>query len=64
MESAACLDVFVAKKLCVASRVSEGKELLSAMASMLFGLMHSLEGRLAEDPAPYVTGREKENEEE
>jgi four helix bundle protein len=57
MESAACLDVFVAKKLCSRSRIEPGKEMLGAMAAMLVGLMHSLEGRLEEDSVPYVTDK-------
>lgn len=64
MECAACLDVFVAKRLCEMERVSEGKELLGGMASMLVGLMHSLEGRIAEDPFPYGGKGERENEDE
>jgi hypothetical protein len=63
MECAACLDVFVAKRLCEPWRIVAGKEMLSAVAAMLVGLMHSLEGRLSEDPAEYLAG-EKENEEE
>jgi len=38
--------------------------MLSATASMLIGLLHSLEGRLSEDPPAYFASGEKENEEE
>jgi len=64
MECAACLDVFVAKRLCTPDRIISGKEMLSATASMLIGLLHSLEGRLSEDPPAYFASGEKENEEE
>lgn len=64
MECSACLDVFVAKRLCDSVRVGEGKEMLASVAAMLVGLMHSIEGRLSEDPAAYFSSREKENEEE
>jgi len=62
MESAACLDVFVAKNLCEAVRIAEGRRLLFEVASMLGGLMRSLEERIAEGPPAY--GGEKEQEQE
>jgi four helix bundle protein len=62
MECAACLDVFVAKRLCEGERVAEGKELLAGMASMLVGLMHSLDGRIAEESLLYKGENEDEDE--
>ena len=41
LESAACLDVLVAKKILAAPQITEGKEALLAIVSMLVGLIRA-----------------------
>jgi four helix bundle protein len=42
VESAACLDVSVARKLCTAELIADGKEQLQTIVSMLMGLLDRL----------------------
>ena len=60
LESAACLDVLVAKGKCAADQVHEGKALLREIASMLIGLIKSLSpDRLGEEPLQYRVGEQE-----
>ena len=61
LESAACLDVLVAKKLLEEKGVRAGKEQLLEIVSMLMGLINSLSARIQED-APSYLGSEQEHE--
>lgn len=54
LESAACLDVAVAKKMLTASGAASGKEMLSHVVSMLVGLIKSNSAtRVHEEQAAY-----------
>ena len=65
LESAACLDVLVAKKACTADQVQQGKTLLREVVSLLIGLIKSLSpDRLGEQPLPYRTSAGEEQEQE
>lgn len=61
MEAAACLDVLVAKELTIQERITDGKEMLLDIVSMLVGMLNSLENRMAEDSPSYEN---EENEKE
>jgi four helix bundle protein len=64
-ECAACLDALVAKGLCGAERVMEGKGLLVRIASMLTRLVERAQGsEFHEDRADYGVEHEDENEHE
>ncbi len=65
LESAACLDVLVAKRACTAGQVQKGKLLLHEVVSLLIGLIRGLSpDRLGEEPLPYggLEGQEQEQE--
>ena len=65
LESAACLDVLVAKRACTADQVQKGKILLHEIVSLLIGLIKSLSpDRLGEEPLPYRTSEGQEQEQE
>ncbi len=54
LESAACLDVLVAKGRCTVEQIEHGKRLLHETVSLLVGLTKSVApGRLGEDAPPY-----------
>jgi len=53
VECAACLDVFVAKRLVGMERVWPGKELLYDIVRMLSGLIASIETHVREEEAEY-----------
>lgn len=54
LECAACLDVLVSKKILTTERVIPGKELLSPIVAMLFGLIKSMSAdRVYEEPPEY-----------
>lgn len=53
LESAACLDVLVVKRLLDASRAAEGKEILVGIVSMLVGLLETFGGLVHEDSVGY-----------
>jgi four helix bundle protein len=61
LECAACLDVFVAKKLLDESVVQPGKNQLLEIVSMLMGLISSLSTRVQEDDSNLM-GLEQEQE--
>jgi four helix bundle protein len=54
LESAACLDVLVAKRLVEESTIRPGKEQLLEVVSMLIGLTNSLIARVQEDAPSYA----------
>ena len=62
LESAACLDVLVAKGKSTPDQVQPGKALLHEIVSLLIGLIKSLSpDRLGEDPLPYRTSERLES---
>ncbi len=55
LESAACLDVLVAKGKCGPEQIKPGKEILVEIVALLIGLTRSISPeRLREEPTPYV----------
>jgi four helix bundle protein len=63
LESAACLDVLVARKKLSAEEINPGKELLVGVVSMVAGLIAHFGGNVQEDQAPYGSGLvENEND--
>ena len=63
LESAACLDLFVARRCCEQDAVTKGKLILEEIVKMLFAMLDQLGCRIAED-APEFGEREEEEEEE
>ena len=61
LESAACLDVLVARKAKAQTEVQEGKRPLEEIVSMLYALLNRFDFRLAEDSPGY--GDEDEDDE-
>lgn len=53
LESAACLDLFVARRCCDASAIVEGKAMLEEIVKMLFKMLDHLGCRVAEDCFEY-----------
>jgi len=64
LESAACLDLFVARQCCENAAIVEGKALLEEIVRMLFKLLDNLGCRVADDWSQYGIEIEKEKEEE
>jgi four helix bundle protein len=66
MESAACLDALVAKKICSGQRVEGGKALLARIVSMLSKLVErsSPSGQVHEEQESYEVEDENEDENE
>jgi four helix bundle protein len=63
LESSACLDVMVAKRLVSAGEVQTGKTLLVKIVSMLFGLIRAnSDVRIFEEPTSYRIEQEQEQE--
>ncbi len=65
LESAACLDVLIARKLTAADSVTQAKEQLSRIVQMLMGMLRRFSERpefLREDAAEYEIEREREHE--
>ncbi len=61
LESAACLDLFVARKCCDADAITKGKLMLEEVVKMLFAMLDQLGCRIAED-APIYGERAEEEE--
>ena len=63
LESAACLDVMVAKRFVSAAEIQTGKEMLVKIVSMLFGLIRAnSDVRAFEEQASYrVAEKAKKN---
>ena len=59
LESAACLDVLLAKKQITEPETVEGKTILARIVSMLVGLIKSTSpSRVYEEPGEYRTGND------
>jgi four helix bundle protein len=63
LESAACLDLFVARGCCGVQAIVEGKSLLEEIVKMLFAMLDQLGCRLAEDRPIYGEMAEEKGEE-
>ena len=60
LESAACLDVMVAKRFVTAWEIQTGKAMLAKIVSMLFGLIRAnSDVRVFEEPEVYGADKEK-----
>jgi four helix bundle protein len=58
LESAACLDVMVAKRFVSAAEIQSGKEMLVKIVSMLFGLIRAnSDVRVFEEAPSYTVGK-------
>src|SRR6478672_2259434 len=64
LESAACLDLFVARRCCEPRAIVEGKALLEKIVRMLFKLLDTLGCRIAEALTEYCVEIEEKEEEE
>ena len=64
LESAACLDLFVARQCCEAEAITQGKALLEEIVKMLFRMLDQLGCRIAEDASAYGGRAEEAVEEE
>ncbi len=63
LESAACLDVLVARNQLSTTELADGKTILLGVVSLVAGLIARFSGELREDSAEYGSGLvEKENE--
>jgi hypothetical protein len=62
LESAACLDLLVARRCCSEDAIVKGKSILEEIVKMLFTMLDQLGCRLAEDSSGY--GEEADKEEE
>jgi four helix bundle protein len=67
VESSACLDVLLSRKLITEQTVIAGKRQLVEIVNMLMGLLRHLgvfDERIAEEPSAYLTLTEQEQEQE
>ncbi len=64
LESAACLDLLVARRCCAAAAIIKGKAILEEIVRMLFTMLDQLGCRIAEDSAKYGEGVDEAGEEE
>ena len=64
LESAACLDLLVARRCCPADAIVRGKAVLEEIVRMLFTMLDQLGCRIAEESAEYAEIADKEAEEE
>ena len=62
LESAACLDLFVARGCCEAQAITKGKAMLEEMVKMLRAMLDRLGCRIAEDEPIYLEKIEEEEE--
>ena len=53
LESAACLDVLVARRKLTEEEIAEGKTILLGVVSLVAGLIARFGGQVREDSAPY-----------
>src|SRR5438477_2656052 len=63
LESAACLDLLIARRCCAASGITKGKGILEEIVKMLFAMLDQLDCRIAEDSAEYAALVDSEEEE-
>jgi four helix bundle protein len=62
LESAACLDVMVAKRFVGTDEIQRGKAMLVRIVSMLFGLIRAnSDTRVFEEPTRYCVGIDQKN---
>jgi|SRR5664279_3857933 len=59
LESAACLDLFVARRCCEQEAIAKGKLLLEEIVKMLFAMLDRLSCRIAEDAPGFGEAEEK-----
>jgi four helix bundle protein len=64
LESAACLDLLVARRSCGGDAITRGKAILEEIVKMLFTMLDQLGCRIAEDPDQYREIAETEEAEE
>jgi four helix bundle protein len=64
LESAACLDLLVARRCCARNVIGRGKSILEEIVRMLFAMLDQLGCRIAEDSAEYGSIAEEEAEED
>jgi len=62
LESAACLDLLVARRCCSANAITRGKSILEEIVKMLFAMLDQLGCRIAEDSAEYAERADAEEE--
>ena len=64
LESAACLDLFVARRCCEQEAIAKGKLLLEEIVKMLFAMLDRLGCRIAEDAPGFGEAEEEVKVEE
>ncbi len=66
LESAACLDLLVARRCCAASAITKGKSILEEIVKILFTMLAQLGCRIAEDSTGYgeIADEDEEVEED
>jgi four helix bundle protein len=64
LESAACLDLFVARQCCEQDAIAKGKLILEEIVKMLFTMLDQLGCRIAEDAPEFGERAEEEGAEE
>ena len=64
LESAACLDLLVARRCCADDAIARGKSILEEIVKMLFAMLDQLGCRIAEDPTEYGKRTDEEGEED
>ena len=64
LESAACLDLFVARRCCEQDAIVQGKLILEEIVKMLFALLDKLGCRIAEDSPEFGERADVEEAEE
>jgi len=66
LESAACLDLLLARRCCPADAIVRGKAILEEIVRMLFKMLDQLGCRIAEDPVEYgeIADEEEDVEED
>src|SRR5206468_1389120 len=62
LESAACLDLLVARRCCASSAIVRGKSILEEIVKMLFTMLDQLGCRIAEDSVEYGERADEEEE--
>ena len=64
LESAACLDLLVARRCCNTDAIASGKAILEEIVKMLFKMLDQLGCRIAEESGEYGETAEVEEEED
>jgi len=63
LESAACLDLLVARRCCDGNAIVRGKSILEEVVKMLFAMLDQLGCRIAEGSGEYGEKADKDEEE-